>query len=100
MAEPNETTINLRWNGEKSDDPEVVGEILGAFGGLLGEVTEAVTGDRDAVRWRVGRMRIICDGCETERREDAAHWIKRDGLDFCPDCQSAAQKIRAERNEG
>jgi hypothetical protein len=82
-----ETTVGLRWSGEKSDDPEVVGGVLSAFGGLLAELTEAVTGDRDAIHWRVGRMRIICDGCETERPEEHADWVKEDGLDFCPECQ-------------
>lgn len=85
------TTIGLRWSGEKSDDPQVVGEMLSAVGGLLEELSTAVTGDPDAIRWKVGRMRIVCDGegCERERPEDHDDWIKRDGLDYCPACQDS-----------
>ena len=76
----------------KSDNAEVVGEMLSAIGGVLSELTEAVTGDRDAIQWKVGRMRIVCDGenCGRERPEEHADWLKRDGLDFCPECQRAA----------
>ncbi len=85
-----QATIGLRWSGEKSDDPQVVGEILSAVGGLLEEVTGAVTGDPKAIKWEIGRIRIVCDGCECERPEQHDDWMKREGLDFCPTCQTDA----------
>lgn len=92
MADEKTTNLGIRWSGEKSDDPQVVGEILSNLGGLLEELTEAVTGSRDSIQWQIGRIRIVCDGedCERERPEDHADWVRRDGLDFCPHCQRAA----------
>jgi hypothetical protein len=74
MAAEKAPKLSVRWSGDKSDDPQVVDEIISNIGGLL------------------GRMRIVCDGdgCGRERPEDHADWVRRDGLDFCPDCQRAA----------
>jgi len=93
MADDKSVKLNVRWSGEKSDDPQVVGEILSNVGGLLNELTEAVTGQPDAIQWQVGRMRIVCDGenCGRERPGDHGDWVRRDGLDFCPDCQGPDQ---------
>lgn len=89
---PEEGAIRISWSGEKSDDPETVGEILSAVGGLLREVTAEMVGDPDAIKWRMSPLRFICDGCGKDRPEDFSGWLKRDGFDYCPACQRVSSR--------
>ena len=88
--------FHIRWSGEKAADAQVVGEMLTNLDGLFKAVAESMGEDPDSVSLDISGLHIICDGCETTRPDEHRAWVKRDGLDFCPDCQ-ADKEADAER---
>jgi len=82
-----DSELSIRFSGERSDDPAVVGEVLTAWGGLLRAVSAEVCGDENAVEWRLGGVRWVCDGCGAERPERPDDWRRHKGLDWCPACE-------------
>lgn len=83
--------LTLRISGEEAGNAEVIGQSLSALDALFKEVARSQGIDPDAITLQVGQMGWVCDGCERPRPEDHADWIKRDGLDFCPDCQPSGE---------
>lgn len=67
---------------------EAIEEAAGHLQTLLRELTREATGDPDAIKWELGPLRIVCDGCDRDRPEIHDDWIYRDGDDLCPDCQA------------
>lgn len=85
MTDPH---LTVTLTGDQADSAEVVGKTLEAMDGLFREVARAQGIDPDALTVKVGRMYVVCDGddCGRERPADGEGWVRRDGLDFCPDC--------------
>lgn len=83
-------TLNIRWSGEKAADAETVGKLLSGFDGLFKAVAEEMGMDPDSVRLEIGSMRLICDGCERTKTPECTGWLKHEGLDYCPSCQTPA----------
>lgn len=88
--------FSLRLSGENAASAETIAKALTAINGLVKEVASEM-GIED-LTLNVGQMGWICDGCECDRPEDHADWIKRDGLDYCPTCQrTVGARAGAER---
>lgn len=83
-----EEKLTLHLSGENAASAETIGAALTAMDGLFKAVAEEMGLDPDEVQLSVGKMGWVCDGCGCDRPDDHGDWVKRDGLDFCPACQT------------
>lgn len=91
MAErPRDGEVRMVMSGPNVE-PERAIEAGHHLAAALAAVAEGLGGPEGALRWEVGALRWMCDGCEgeVERIDKPASWINVGGLDYCPGCQEA-----------
>lgn len=91
---PSESALSLHLYGSNVTD-ETIHQAGDAMIGLLEALNESVLGDKDAVRWTLGPVRYICDGCDTERPTAALPlgWVNGPGgMDYCPSCLHGGER--------
>ncbi len=80
--------FTIRLSGENPMDAGALGSMLQGLDGLFKEVARAEGIDPDSIGLKVGRIRLVCDGCEREHTAESTGWVKDKGLDYCPACQT------------
>lgn len=76
--------------------PETAAEATERFSALVNAVTDEALGEGHGLRWTIGAMRWMCDGCGTEAPERPADWVLVGRNDYCSACMLAfAQEPQA-----
>ena len=85
--EPAEVSLRLYGPGVT---PETMAEAGEALAGLVAAVGEEM--GVKGVRWELSELAFVCDGCERRQPLDAERtgWRHESGMDYCPDCETAA----------